>query len=337
MILRVALVATALVALGVLPGASRPQPPASPLPSATVAPAQLGVELPTLGGGNWWSFTRRKYVNAQTMQDIRDNLHATYVRTGWIPGRLRFEKFRWRREDDGMDIICSSGLRVMVILPGPNDDGKDTEDAIDNIREFFARYTGREPGCIRYAEVANEADLRANGFADVKAYASYYQRVAPIVGAYGITIITTGVSGEDRPWTAALAAFLKAQTPSIPVSGYGFHPYGVPPSAMAEATLAMREAAGPLPNGSLPQVYVTEIGQMTAADLYATIVNLAEATPAITVYEYLAQPGEDPRYGLKNNPRLYAAVQSAWEHLHNLPPQHDVTGGHQPAAEAHQQ
>jgi hypothetical protein len=316
--------ATCLAMLALLPRAGGSQErPAGSLDPPT---AQLGIELPTLGGAKWGA-TRREYVNPATMKDIRDNLHATYVRTGWIPGRLNFEKIRWYREDNGMDIICSSGLWMMIIIPSLKDDRKGEQDLVDNVREFFARYTVREFGCIRYAEIVNEADLRANGFADVREYASYYQRVAPTIASFGVDVITSGVSGEDRPWTAGLAAILTDAKANAPISGYGFHPYGVPPSRMADATLAMREAAGVLPNGTLPDVFVTEIGQPNASDLYQTIVNLAHATPTITIYEYRAQPGEDAQYGLKNHPALYKAVQSAWEYVQSRP-EHDVSSGH---------
>jgi hypothetical protein len=280
-----------------------------------VAPvAQLGVELPTLGGANWFTVVSKQYVTPAILADIRDNLHATYVRTGWIPGRLHFEKIRWRREDLGMDTICGSGLHVMMILPSPVAGGADRSALVDNVREFFSRYTARDPGCIAWAEVGNEADLPENGFASVMDYAGYYRDVAPIVAAFHIPVITTGVSGENLAWTSELANLLYAT--KSPVSGYGFHPYGVKPADMAGATVAVRQAAGELAKGSFPSVYVTEIGKADAHDLYATIVNLARATPAITIYEYQAQPNEDPRYGLKNNPALYSAVQRAWEALH---------------------
>jgi hypothetical protein len=308
---------TCLTVLSLLPdrGYSQQQSPAG---APALLTAQLGIELPTLGGAKWGT-VQRTYVNPRTMQDIRDNLHASYVRTGWIPDRLRFEKIRWYREDSGMDIICGSGLQMMIIVPSPKEDVKLGQDLVDNVREFFARYTARESGCIRYAELANEADLSVNGFTDVNTYAAYYQKVAPVIASFGIDVITSGVSGEDRPWTAALAAILNGAKPPTPVDGYGFHPYGVAPSRMAEATLAIRRAAGLLPNGSLPSVYVTEIGQANPRDLYQTIVNLAHVTPAITIYEYLAQPGEDPQYGLKNNPDLYKAVQSAWDYVRSGP------------------
>jgi len=250
------------------------------------------------------------------MQDIRDNLHASYVRTGWIPSRLRHE-IRWRREDSGMDVICGSGLHLMALVPSIKDDDRGEDDLVANVREFFARYTQRDPGCIRYAEVANEADLQASRFPDVDAYAEYYGRVAPIVASFGIPVITSGISGKDLPWTYALARLL--HDAGAPVDGYGFHPYGVAITGLAEATAAIARAAAVPSNQSPPSVYVTEIGQTNARDLYATIVELASLTPAITIYEYQAQPGEDPQYGLKNNPALYAAMQRAWSALHAEP------------------
>lgn len=275
--------------------------------------AQLGVELPTLGGGNWWTVLRPRYISPENMQDIRDGLHASYVRTGWIPSRLRHE-IRWRREDDGMDVICSSGLHLMALVPSIKDDDRGEDDVVANVREFFGRYTARYPGCIRYAEIANEADLQASRFADVESYAEYYGRIAPIVASFGIPVITSGVSGKDLPWTYALARLLRDA--DAPVDGYGFHPYGVAISELAGATAALAHVAAARSNAPLPAVYVTEIGQSEARDLYETIVGLARVTPAITIYEYAAQPGEDPRYGLKNNPALYSAMQRAWSALH---------------------
>lgn len=290
---------------------SQPPQPATAPPSPPVA--QLGVEIPTLGGGNWWTVLRPRYISPENMQDIRDRLHASYVRTGWIPSRLRHE-IRWRREDDGMDVVCASGLHLMAIVPSLKDDDLGEDDLVQNVREFFARYTQRYPGCIRYAEIANEADLQISRFPDVEAYAEYYGKVAPIVASFDIPVITSGISGKDLPWTYALAHLLRDA--DAPVDGYGFHPYGVAIGDLAGATNAIARAAAVRPDASLPSVYVTEIGQSDARDLYATIVELARLTPAITIYEYAAQPGEDPRYGLKNNPALYAAVQRAWSALH---------------------
>jgi hypothetical protein len=306
---RSVLAAGCLAALVSIPCAGVSQTPAGAIP--TVPTAELGIALPAVGGGHWF-IVRKKYFSPAVMSDIRDNLHATYVRTGWIPDGLRFEDIRWRREDQGLDAICGSGLQAMILVPSPKDDDKGEDDLIKNIGEFFSRYAVREFGCLRFAEIVNEADLPANGFSDVKEYASFYERVAPTIAAFGIEVITSGTSGKDRPWTAALASVLRSADPSPPVSGYGFHPYGVPPAGMRGAMQEMRVAAGAGMHGPNPNVYVTEIGQKNADDLYQTIVNLAHATPTITIYEYMAQPNEEPVYGLKDNPALYEAVRKAW-------------------------
>jgi hypothetical protein len=245
------------------------------------------------------------------MRDIHDNLRASFVRVGWRPDALRVEQVRWHREDQGLDTVCSSGLQAMILVPNPNDDHMGEQHLIDTVGEFFARYTRREFGCLRYAEIANEADLRTNGFANVSDYASYYKQVAPAIAALGIQVITSGTSGKDLPWIVALASILRSADPSPPVSGYGFHPYGVPPDQMATAVEQLRNAIGYGRDGLPPDVYVTEIGKENAADLYQTIVDLARVTPTVTIYEYMAQPSEDPKYGLRDNPALYDAVRRA--------------------------
>lgn len=293
--------------------ATRAEMPPGVAPSPV---AQLGVQLPNVGGWHWFKDILHTFFTPAVMADIRDNLHATYVRTGWIPDEFKFETVHWKREDEGMDAICGAGLKAMIVVPNPQDDAKGVADLISSVRAFFDRYTKREFGCLRYAEITNEADLPRNGFDGVEQYAKYYESVAPIVASFGVTVITSGTSGKDLPWTARLAQILRDADPRPPVDGYGFHPYGVPPDQMAEATLEMRRAAGTPAGGQPPNVYVTEIGQENAADLYRTIVDLARATPAITIYEYLPQPGEDSRYGVKNDPARYRAVQRAWEYLH---------------------
>jgi hypothetical protein len=245
------------------------------------------------------------------MRDIHDNLHASFVRVGWRPDALRIEQVRWHREDQGLDTICSSGLQAMILVPNPNDDHLGEQHLVDTVGEFFTRYTRREFGCLRYAEIANEADLRTNGFASVNDYAWYYKQVAPAIAAFGIAVITSGTSGKDVPWTVTLASILRSANPSPPVSGYGFHPYGVPPDQMAAAVEQLRDAIGYGRDGVRPDVFVTEIGKNNAVDLYQTIVRLAPVTPVITIYEYMAQPNEDPEYGLRDNPALYDAVRRA--------------------------
>lgn len=289
--------------------------PARPQSAAPITIAQLGIELPTLGGAQWFTIVKRRYYSAAVMRDIRDDLHATYVRTGWVPSRFNTERIRWYREDQGMDAICSAGLKTMIIVPSLHDDKLGVDDLVANVREFFERYERREFGCIQYAEIVNEADLPHNGFSDVTQYADYYRRVAPIVAAFGVTVVTSGTSGKDLPWTWALARLLRTP-PAVVPDGYGYHPYGVPPALMADSVREVARAAMGA-DGSVPNVYVTEIGERDPNDLYAAIVQLAHVTPAITIYEYLAQPGEDPEFGLKNDPRRYDAVRRAWATLHD--------------------
>jgi hypothetical protein len=299
-----------LAMLVVMPfgASSQPAPRGGPMPAPIAA---LGIALPAVGGWHWFGM-QKKYFTPAVMQDIRDNLHASFVRTGWIPDWFKFEDHRWHREDLGLDAICSSGLHAMILVPSPKNDAKGEDDLVSNVGEFFARYAKREFGCLRYAEIVNEADLPANGFTDVNDYARFYERVAPMISAFGIAVITSGTSGKDRPWTIALASLLRGASPSPPVNGYGFHPYGIPPSDMASAVAEMRASAGITSAGTLADVYVTEIGFTDPAALYATIVSLAHATPAITIYEYMALPNENASYALKENPALYAAVQKAW-------------------------
>ncbi|HTA38007.1 MAG TPA: hypothetical protein VK760_02965 [Candidatus Acidoferrales bacterium] len=303
-LLRPVALATACIAALSLPSRSGELPASGE--SARIA--ELGVQIPAL--------EERPFYSKATMLDIRDNLHAGYVRTGWVPGWFKLEKKPWIREDRAMHVVCTSGLKVMVITPTPKEDADGLDDLVGEADAFFARYTKREPGCLRYAEIANETDIAKNGFSSVDAYAAYYERIAPIPARYGIEVITSGTSGKDLPWTFSLASILRSAAPKPPVSGFGFHPYGVSPKSMASATLAMRQAAGKNADGALPEVYVTELGLKNGDDLYAAIVNLAHATPAITIFEYETQPGIEREYGLKDNPALYQAMQRAWQHLH---------------------
>jgi hypothetical protein len=280
-----------------------------PAPAQSGQLAALGVEIATLG--------RLKYFKKAAFADIRDNLHATYVRTGWIPNWLtRYDTTPWAREDIGMHRLCASGLKAMIITPTVKDDRQGEEHLYANIDEFFTRYQEREPGCIAYAELVNEADLPRNGIDNPEEYARYYERVAPIVARHGIKVITSGTSGKDLPWTYSVASLLAGASPRPPLDGFGFHPYGVPPAAMASAVASMRQASGIFPGPQrLNDVYVTELGEQNPADLYTAIVDLAYATPALTIFTYTTQPGDDPGYGLIDDRRLYEAVQRAWKRV----------------------
>lgn len=275
----------------------------------------MGVTFPSRHWG--WYFVRNRYFTGDVMRDIAQNLHAKYVRLGWIPDWVRKERPRWRRQDQVLDAACGAGLRVLVLVPGPTDDTHGIRDEADNVREFFARYTAREPGCLRYAEIANEADLPKNGFSNVAAYARYYEVMAPIVASFGVLPITSGTSGEDVSWTHALAALLRDAKPSVPIGGYGFHPYNIPPAELAQAVREMRQAASAPGDAAPPNVYVTEFGETSPRALYVAIANLAHATPLIVIYEYRSQPSDDtPGYALVDHPALYDAVKKASLLLH---------------------
>lgn len=274
---------------------------ASPAPHV----AKIGIAFPAL--------EYLRFYNQNNFADVRDGLHADFVRTGWIPTQMmKHDKVPWDREDRAMHRLCRSGLNVMIITPSFKDDVKGQDHLYANIDEFFARYNEREPNCIAWAEIANEADLTQNSFPDVNAYARYYERVAPIAAKYGITVITTGTSGKDTPWTFRLAQLL--HDAGAPVDGFGFHPYGIAPRAMREALDEMRQAASGA-SRQLPEVYVTELGVKDPDGLYNAIVDLAHSTPLITIFEYAEQHQDDSGYGLKDNPRLYRAAQRAIEHV----------------------
>jgi hypothetical protein len=292
---RYAVAAIALLCAGATP----PTPPRL---------AQLGIEFSGI--------QRLKDYDARSLADVRDNLHVSYLRTGWIPGWLKYDKTPWQREDRAMHRLCGAGLKAMIITPSPKDDRKGVDHLVQNIGDFFARYTRREPGCIAYAEIGNENDLPQNSFAGVQEYARFYMRVAPLAAKDGITVITTGTSGKDLPWTYALASMLRTAPANVPVGNFGFHPYGVEPSQMASAVAEMRAAAAS-GLGRPCEIYVTEIGEKDPQRLYDAIVTLAHATPAITVFEYERQPAEEVGFSLKDNPALYDAMQRAWKRLAN--------------------
>lgn len=269
--------------------------------------AQIGIAIPNL--------RRPKTYSKEALDEIRDVLHADYVRTGWLPNGLKLDKHPWQVVDRDMRNLCASGLKAMILTPSPNDDSQGWTHLIDNIDAFFARYTAREPGCIRYAEAANEADLPKNGFKDVEEYAAYYEAVAKIVSRYGISVITSGTSGKDLPWTYALATLLHQTEPAPPVTGFGFHPYGVAPGDMTAAVMEMRRAAA-AGTSPLPEVYVTEMGDPDPEKLYRSIVSLARVTPVLTIFEYVSQGRDEEQFALKEHPALFKAVTRAWHTLH---------------------
>ncbi len=138
-----------------------------------------GVELPTMGIVFWqyghdYNWTYQNYFTPAIMSDIKNNLRANYIRTGWIPDWFyNNEGASWQREDNVMDNACAAGLGVNVIVPPPYNDSRGEADAIANVQAFFTRYTKREPGCVIWAEVENEANIDPN--TTFASYVSYYE------------------------------------------------------------------------------------------------------------------------------------------------------------------
>ena len=278
------------------------------VPAAGRPRAVIGIHFPALSS--------IRYYTLAALEDARDNLHASYVRAEWYPEWRHFERRKWFHEDSVIHRICANGLKLMVLTPLPKSDSLGQVDLVGNIEEFFARYTKREPGCLKYAEIANEADLPQNGFKDVGDYAQYYEAVAPIAAHYGVEPITSGTSGKDLPWTYRLATILAKADPPVPLAGFGFHPYGVAPGRVGEAVDDVRRAAAPFSrHGRLPDVFVTEMGEQTGPDLYDAILSAAPATPALTVFEYVSQHRLEDPYGVTNHDYLYQAMQNAWQAL----------------------
>lgn len=249
-----------------------------------------------------------KYYTPAIMNDIKNNLGADYVRGGFIPDYVNAHG--WGDVDTFMQNACNAGLQVAELLPGINDDKLGEADLIEHVDGFFIRYTQPQyKGCLKFAEVVNEADLPQNGYT-LLSYFGYYVEVAHYAEIYGVRLVTTGTSGEDTSWTSRLAQLLaNCQVSCYPppeVDGYGFHPYGVAVGNMSSAAEAMGDAAGD-PNG----IYVTELGETDAQSLYQAIVNLEYSVNVTTVFEYQPGPGQGDQYSLKDNPALYAAFQKA--------------------------
>lgn len=256
------------------------------------------------------------------MAEIKNSLHADYVRTGWIPGFTRNEtcpgttgpdtpwrtaRTSWCYEDQVLYNACSNaGIPVMILVPGIKDDLNGNTDLIDSVKKFFHLFTTEYPGCIKWAEVVNEADLPANGYPNSGTYATYYQQVASIIENDGVKVITSGTSGEDTAWTSDLSYNdLGQANPKPPVDGFGFHPYGVSTAFMRSAVLAMIDAAGaqkwPSSVCGGTCVYVTEVGESDATQLATAIQNLNYVSPTCTIYEYRAVPGDTtPQYALRD-------------------------------------
>lgn len=279
-------------------------------------PVYLGVNVPTMGivyQNLTWDYTAQNYFTPAIFQDIKSNLTADFIRTGWVPNWVYREPVPWQREDVTMDGACSHGLSVLVIVPPPTYDARGLSDELQNVQGFFARYTLREPGCRIWAEIENEANIDPS--TNVQAYASYFEAVAPIIHSHaGVRLITSGTSGVDIGWTATLSRILSSD-PSAHPDGYGFHPYGVNPVGIggAESQEQQATAADPAP------VYVTEMGETNSTDLFNGINSAYRFTPFISLYTYKNGPYDTQpplsQYGLVNNPTLYGTARGAFAYV----------------------
>ena len=170
--------------------------------------AQLGINLPTMGIVYWasgrnWRWSVANYFSPAVMSEIKNTLHADYVRTGFIPDWVHRERPAWQREDRVMDDACHAGLGVMVIVPTGNDK-LGTDDLAVTAGAFFTRYTVREKNCKLVAEIGNEDNLTKSP----QAYAAIFESEAPEIRKLGVPVIASGTSELDVRWTRAVSALI---------------------------------------------------------------------------------------------------------------------------------
>jgi hypothetical protein len=276
-------------------------------PVGRLVVARVGISVPTMGiiywsAGHNWRWTVANYFSPAVMSEIKNTLHADYVRTGFIPDWVHRERPEWQREDRVMDDACGAGLGVMVIVP-TGDDKLGAGDLPATVGAFFTRYTTREKDCNLIAEIGNEDNL----IKSPQAYAAIFESLAPEIRALGVPVITSGTSELDTRWIRKVCGLIGA----LP-TGYGFHPYDVAPEHMQSAIANMASSTA---SQALDRIYITEYGSGDAATLTKAIAAL-DSQPVVTVYEYRCQPTDEScKYGLKDNPSLYQAVQDGFAYV----------------------
>lgn len=329
------------------------------LSSSTV----IGVNLPAIqseyttstcvnanGVTKQWTYANCSYdafYSPAVMNDIKNNLGADYVRLGFIPDWMGANgnaaetcngatttttaASRFCIEDKVLQNACNAGLNVLILtqLYSPNGNQENT-DSNTIITQFFNEMTNHYPGCIKWAELGNEADLDVaplNG--DMGAYATYYEEVASHVESHTeISLITAGTSGVNVQWVKNVGYYVIMPPPdSRPrVDGIGVNPYGTAPADMASAMASqISTLPGRFPNplcNNATCPYATEVGETSAGDLIQSVENLDKNTPIITVYNYHAVPGDlNPNMALKNvagtKTGLYSAYVTAANYVHS--------------------
>lgn len=290
--------------------------------------ALTGVNLPTMGivyPGHTWKWTYQRFFDSAVMNDIEKDLHADFVRTGWIPNWVRLRG--WAHIDQAMDSICkNSHLGVWVLVPELSDDKLGLADLQNSVNEFFTRYlpggVNAEPqGCIFGAEIGNENDVATingtpnPGYLSPSAYASTFEALDPVIYNHNITtIVTGGISGFDMNWFKPMAQALNQwcypATACTQPAGYGVHPYNTYPGAMQSAIDLMASFTR---FNDPSRIYATEYGNANPQTLSNAILAL-DHQPLVNIYEYRCQSVYDAcQYALKSHPSLFKAVASAFE------------------------
>jgi hypothetical protein len=267
--------------------------------------------------------------STKTLNDIRNNLHADYIRTRWDYQFWLNENQDWAEEDAALKNVCNDGIPIGIMLPGP-DEALDATPAVTYatlgaaIGAFFARYTaagtGRAACTFMYAELGSEENLGQSTPAE---YSSYYKIVAPYIVPYKAYIYDglvpagpSGVKFTGSPahltgiaWTQQVAPNINAVPVADAPSAYGIDPYGTMVSDLAGAMTTIADAAStsqvPVSTGS-GGVAVTEIGmddcdneppncttgpQPGNHDMLDTLSDFGGVVPFVTVYEYSARTG----------------------------------------------
>jgi hypothetical protein len=289
--------------------------------------------------GEEWQCMFSTYYPESIFADIRNNLNALFVRTGWSYGEYLADGAT--TYNSAVDTIigraCKHGLGTLLIIYPPS---SVTPQSIENetiaVESALQEDETANPGCIFWTELDNEPNLLKDKaiHADLSLYEEWYENLAPtLTDELELPVITGGTSGFDsgncpapgpsgppgdgqeicgKIWVYWLSQAFEPPSVRPPVDCYGFHPY----DAVGEMVYAMQIMDG-APTGLPRPICVTEIGNSTASTLETIIGNLDTLTPLLSVYEYEQTDGETGNLWLVSYPdrtqtALYAAVQAAF-------------------------
>lgn len=282
----------------------------------------VGVEVPILGGAGSGTSTTSSLYGPAAMSDIKNNLGADYVRTGWVPDHVNAESsrsIRWIDEDYTIDAACQAGLHVMTIVPPHWEDSNGEGDYLSMISEYFTRYTQREPtGCLLWAEYDNEPNLNnnsgPNSYANVNDYANWFETANPYLNSYGLRVITGGTSGVADSWNKSLYGLLSAS--GVTVTSYGYHPYDVPSPVTAQNESAKVNEFISDTTNSIYNYDLTEVGETSASNESNIIYDSNYCFGnSLTIYTYSSLSSSDP-FSLVTHSALYSAVKTGFASVH---------------------